>query len=129
MPDASAGAEGLDAIGLLHDAGTRSVRGDSRGEPPEFDHERQPDAVRRAVEQHGLDYPHLLDNDHAYWRALGNEYWPTTYLVDRCGRLRYRHIGEVHAGEPSGRALAERIEALLSEPSDCWRIGTTTLVR
>lgn len=86
---------------------------------PEFEGERQREAVGQAVKDHGLDYPHLLDNDHAYWRALGNEYWPTTYLVDRCGRIRFRHIGEVHAGQASGRDLARRIEGLLAEPSDC----------
>lgn len=87
---------------------------------PELDSERDPAAVRRAVAEHGLDYPHLLDNDFRYWRALGNEYWPTTYLVDRCGRIRHRQIGEVHDGQPSGRAVEERLQQLLAESAaDC----------
>jgi thiol-disulfide isomerase/thioredoxin len=87
---------------------------------PEFDSERDPAAVRRAVAEHGLDYPHLLDNDFRYWRALGNEYWPTTYLVDRCGRIRHRQIGEVHDGQPSGRAVEEHLQQLLAETAaDC----------
>jgi hypothetical protein len=36
--------------------------------------------------------------------------------VDRCGRLRDRHVGEVHSGEESGRRVQARIEALLAEP-------------
>jgi len=72
------------------------------------------------VRRQGLDYPHLLDNASTYWNALGNQYWPTVYLVDRCGRLRDRHVGEVHSGEESGRRVEARIEALLAEPAeDC----------
>jgi hypothetical protein len=74
------------------------------------------------VGHHGLDFPHFLDNDLAYWKALHNEYWPAIYLVDRCGRIRARHVGEVHSGQPSARGLETRIEALLSErPTDCVR--------
>jgi hypothetical protein len=86
---------------------------------PEFDHEREPEAVRRAVERLGLDYPHLLDNDSAYWNALGNQYWPTLHLVDRCGRIRARQIGEVHSGAPSGRTVEAQIQALLEERRPC----------
>lgn len=82
---------------------------------PEFEHEKRRESVEAEVKRHGLDYPQLLDTELAYWNALGNEYWPTTYLVDRCGRIRERHIGEVHADDESGRGLEARIEALLAE--------------
>lgn len=84
---------------------------------PEFAHEREKEEVRRHAEEHGLSWPHLLDADHGYWKALGNQYWPSTYLADRCGRLRERSIGEVHENEESGRRLEARIEELLSEPA------------
>lgn len=84
---------------------------------PEMIFERERPKVEAEVKRQGLDYPHLLDNDSAYWKALGNEYWPTVYLVDRCGRLRDRQIGEVHSGEDSGRRVEARIEALLAEPA------------
>jgi len=71
--------------------------------------------VAAAARRHGLSFPQYLDDDRAYWRALGNEYWPTLYLVDRCGRLRTRQIGEVHSGEASGRGLEAQIEALLAQ--------------
>jgi len=39
--------------------------------------------------------------------------------VDRCGRIRGHQIGEVHAGEASGRRLEARIQALLAEDASC----------
>jgi len=87
---------------------------------PEFDSERVRANVEAAVRRERLDFPHLLDNDYAYWNALGNQYWPAIYLVDRCGRIRARAVGEVHAKEQSGRRLEEQIEALLREsPGAC----------
>jgi hypothetical protein len=83
---------------------------------PEFEHERRRDEVEAAVKKHGLDYPHYLDNDMAYWRALHNQYWPATYLLDRRGRIRKLRVGEVHSGRESGRELEAAIEALLAEP-------------
>ena len=87
---------------------------------PEFDSERVRANVEEAVRRERLDFPQLLDNDYAYWNALGNQYWPAIYLVDRCGRIRGRAIGEVHANEQSGRKLEDQIKALLQEsPSAC----------
>ena len=87
---------------------------------PEFAWERVRSSVEAEVRRRGLLFPHLLDNDHAYWNALRNEYWPSIHLVDRCGRIRARAIGEVHADEASGRELEAQIEMLLSEsPEDC----------
>ena len=82
---------------------------------PEFDYERDAGAVGEHVRRHHLAFPHLLDTDGAYWHALGNEYWPTLYLVDRCGLLRTKAIGEVHSEEESGRRMEAAIEGLLAE--------------
>ena len=87
---------------------------------PEFESEHVRASVEAEVRQRGLDFPHLIDNDYAYWRALDNQYWPALYLVDRCGRIRARAIGEIHVGEESGTRLDAQIEALLKEsPADC----------
>ena len=87
---------------------------------PEFDAEKARSNVEAEVRSKGLDFPHLLDNDYAYWNALQNQYWPALYLVDRCGRIRSHAIGEVHAGAESGRKLEASIESLLREPpADC----------
>ena len=86
---------------------------------PEFAHERNREAVARNAAKLGLDFPHLVDPEFTYWRALDNQYWPTVYVVDRCGRIRGHRIGEVHAGEPSGRQVDALIEELLAEGSPC----------
>jgi hypothetical protein len=75
--------------------------------------------VARNARKLGLDFPHLVDPDREYWRALRNEYWPTVHLVDRCGRIRGSRIGEVHAGQPSGRQAEALLEKLLSESDTC----------
>ena len=61
---------------------------------PEFDYERDPDAVAAFVEENGLTYAVALDPDMVTWRAFGNHYWPRFYLHDIVGRRRLDHIGE-----------------------------------
>lgn len=61
---------------------------------PEFAHERDPAQVQAAIRRHGLGYPVALDNRYATWRAWGTRYWPSLYLVDREGRIVFRHVGE-----------------------------------
>jgi cytochrome c biogenesis protein CcdA/thiol-disulfide isomerase/thioredoxin len=61
---------------------------------PEFAFERDPGNVRRAVEEHGIEYPVALDPDFATWQAWQNRYWPAKYFIDRLGHLRYAHFGE-----------------------------------
>lgn len=83
---------------------------------PEFEHEKPRASVERKVRQYGLQHPVMLDNDFSYWNALGNRYWPAWYLLDREGRVRAVHAGEVHAGDPRARRIEADIEALLAEP-------------
>ena len=61
---------------------------------PELPFERRAAAVARAADEHGLTYAIGMDNDLATWRAYGNSYWPSLYLIDAAGHLRYRHVGE-----------------------------------
>ena len=61
---------------------------------PGFAFERSVQNVERAVREQGLDYPVGLDNDFVAWKAYGNRYWPTMYLIDRAGQIRYTQIGE-----------------------------------
>lgn len=86
---------------------------------PEFEYERDRDSVARHARKLGLDFPHLVDSDFTYWRALDNVYWPTVYLIDRCGRIRDRRFGEIHAGQASGRLVEALLEELLAERDDC----------
>jgi len=61
---------------------------------PEFDFEKNLDNVRRAAKDMKVDYPILIDSDHAIWRAFRNEYWPALYFVDAQGHVRHRQFGE-----------------------------------
>jgi thiol-disulfide isomerase/thioredoxin len=61
---------------------------------PEFEFEHVLGNVRRAVDELGVGYPVVVDNDFAIWRSLDNRYWPALYLVDGEGRVRFRHFGE-----------------------------------
>ncbi len=61
---------------------------------PEFDYERGLNALKQAVAQDGIKYPVTQDNDGATWNAYQTQYWPTLFLIDKRGHIRYVHIGE-----------------------------------
>jgi thiol-disulfide isomerase/thioredoxin len=84
---------------------------------PEFDEERGHDAVAQAVARLGIRYPVLVDDEYAYWRALGNQYWPAFYLIDPEGRIVDVRVGELHAGD----RRADRFEAAIARLSGVVR--------
>lgn len=61
---------------------------------PEFSFEHEIDGVRRAIRERAIDYPVVVDNDHAVWGAFSNHYWPALYFVDAGGVIRADHFGE-----------------------------------
>jgi cytochrome c biogenesis protein CcdA/thiol-disulfide isomerase/thioredoxin len=61
---------------------------------PEFVFERDEQNVRQAIEDFGIKYPVMQDNEYATWNAYQNRYWPAKYLIDAEGRVRYTHFGE-----------------------------------
>lgn len=77
---------------------------------PEFSQERELDNLRSAIEKLGIHYPVAQDNDGTTWRAYKNRYWPTLYLIDKNGHIRYVHIGEGAYDETE-----EAIRSLLAE--------------
>jgi len=83
-------ARGLEIVGVSVDA---------RGEG---------EKVRAFARQFGLTYPIWLDPDErasALFLAPGV---PATYLVDRTGVLRWRHVGPVREGDPALRRALEQ---------------------
>jgi hypothetical protein len=61
---------------------------------PEFKFARDQGQVKAAVGRLGIRWPVIMDNDQAVWTAYANRYWPTIYLIDGSGYIRYRHVGE-----------------------------------
>lgn len=61
---------------------------------PELDQERVLENVKRETAALGIRYPVVTDNDYETWRAYGVEAWPTFFLVDKQGRIRWSHAGE-----------------------------------
>jgi thiol-disulfide isomerase/thioredoxin len=61
---------------------------------PEFAFEKQASNVQRAIADEGLRYPVVQDNDFGTWNAFTNQGWPSKFLVDATGKVRYAHLGE-----------------------------------
>jgi hypothetical protein len=78
---------------------------------PEFEYERDFDNLVQAVEDLGIAYPVAQDNSGETWRAYHNRFWPTLYLIDKQGNIRYTHIGEGAYEE-----IETAIQTLLEEP-------------
>jgi thiol-disulfide isomerase/thioredoxin len=77
---------------------------------PEFDEERNVEHLRREVVSLGIRYAVVTDNDYQTWSAYHVEAWPTSFLLDKQGRIRWMHVGE------GGYDEAERlIQKLLAE--------------
>lgn len=96
---------------------------------PEFEFEKNPDNVRRALKEFGIEFPVMQDNNYATWNAYRNRYWPRKYLIDINGRVIYDHVGEGEYDETERRiqdALKERAR-ILGENLDVPASGQTTV--
>lgn len=61
---------------------------------PEFNYEADLDNLKAALADLDIPYAVAVDNDRETWSAYNNHYWPTLYLIDKQGHIRYVHIGE-----------------------------------
>ena len=77
---------------------------------PQFPFESDPINVRNAIDKLGIRYPVVVDNNFVTWGAFNNVVWPTKYLIDKNGFLRY-----VHQGEGSYQNFEHAIQSLLAE--------------
>jgi hypothetical protein len=78
---------------------------------PEFDYEADLENLKDAVVRFDIQYAVAQDNDGVTWQAYNNHYWPTLYLIDKRGHIRYVHIGEGAYTETEAA-----IQTLLAEP-------------
>jgi len=61
---------------------------------PETDFERYVKNVEHYVREQQITYAVVTDNDFATWTRYRNRAWPTVYLVDKQGVIRYKRVGE-----------------------------------
>ena len=61
---------------------------------PEFDEEKNVESLRGQAASLGIRYPVVTDNDYKTWNAYKVEAWPTIFLLDKEGRIRWTHVGE-----------------------------------
>lgn len=64
---------------------------------PKFEHEKNPESVRSAIERHGIDHPVLNDPNLSTWTGYGVRAWPTLVLIDPLGEVVAQFSGEGHA--------------------------------
>ncbi len=77
---------------------------------PELSFERDVANVKQAVHDDGLQYPIAIDGDYANWNRYHVQAWPTWFILDKEGYIRYSHVGE---GDYTG--TERTIAALLQE--------------
>lgn len=70
-------------------------------------------AMREFLKNHAVSFPVVHDKEHRLVRAAGVESMPTSYLVDRSGRIHSIHSGFL--GEQTVLILKQEIEKLFNE--------------
>ena len=78
---------------------------------PEFAEERIFENLRGQVVSLGINYPVVSDDDYQTWNAYDVQAWPTMFLLDKQGRIRWKHVGEGDYDETEGliqKLLAEK---------------------
>ena len=83
---------------------------------PETKTEEDNDLLRASLEKNGLKFPVAVDKQKKMWQAWYNGIWPSVYLIDKQGRVRYWWYGELDWKGAGGQKVArQRIEQLLAE--------------
>ena len=78
---------------------------------PEFRHEEEIENVIEALDRFDVPYPVAIDNDGIMWRAYDQRFWPTRYILDKQGHIRYKYIGEGDYAQTEAV-----IQVLMNEP-------------
>jgi len=83
---------------------------------PELKIEREQAEVQKHIAKYKIDYPVLVDNDGANWNRWQLSVWPTLFVLDKQGRVRYQWKGELNWQNGGGEAKIEQVlDALLAE--------------
>jgi len=83
---------------------------------PETQTETDNDLLRASLEKNDLKFPVAVDKEKAMWKAWYNNMWPSVYIIDKQGRLRYWWYGELDWEGAGNQAVArQQIDQLLAE--------------
>jgi cytochrome c biogenesis protein CcmG/thiol:disulfide interchange protein DsbE len=72
-----------------------------------------PAKAAQFVRDHGVSYPVLLDMSDTFGQKYGARLLPTSYLIDRAGKVVMTKVGEVEEAQ-----LEEQVQALLKSESN-----------
>lgn len=92
---------------------------------PEFQIAYDVDNVRAAVVRFGLPYPIVVDDWRKIWESYSNEAWPSRFLIDAKGNVRF-HVdgeGDDHNFEIAIRRLLLEAHPGLTFPADYTLTG------
>ena len=83
---------------------------------PETDGEKSLAAVRKKVKDNEMKYAVAVDSAGKTWAEWGNQFWPSIYLIDKKGNVRYRWDGELNWNNIKGEeVMRKKIKELLAE--------------
>jgi thiol-disulfide isomerase/thioredoxin len=83
---------------------------------PETAGEHNIERIKVQASKNGLKFPIAVDNDGSNWKAWKNRYWPTVYVVDRKGIVRYGWEGELsYKGADGEEKVRKLVDELLLE--------------
>jgi peroxiredoxin len=83
---------------------------------PETQAETDNNSLRESLTHHKLNFPVAVDKEKKMWTAWYNGIWPSVYIIDREGRVRYWWYGELDwQGAGNQKVARKQIEELLAE--------------
>lgn len=86
---------------------------------PEFKFARESSQIEAAIREFDIRYPVLVDNDYQTWQQFAVRAWPTKFLVDGRGYIRFKRQGEgfYEETERAIQALLKQRDPAVSLPN------------
>lgn len=83
---------------------------------PETKTEEDNAKLKASLVKNELKFPVAVDKEKAMWKAWYNGIWPSVYIIDKQGRVRYWWYGELDwQGAGNQKVARQQIEKLLAE--------------
>ena len=83
---------------------------------PETTTEEDNSLLEASLAKNELKFPVAVDKEKAMWKAWYNNMWPSVYIIDKQGRLRYWWYGELDwEGAGNQKVARQQIDQLLAE--------------